>query len=355
MFVVSRYIRGGPIPLRNLSLLNQVTHLSSTRQLRSDGDTTSGQTPPISLGADNTIESNIKTATNRLARTGQKFWKNVSLNASSTTGKIQVELDSKPIKTPAGNNLAVDKNRSLLALLLKAEWDSIPNLKVKPYSLPLTSLVSRCIDLENPKVEDRDLETKSKLKSGAGVGADRGEVCGNLLRYLDTDTLLVFSPRAEYEGALRLAQDRIYLPIIKAIERFLSKYVDNSHAKSKAVIKLKTLDADVQGLASNVQSDLVRQAARNYLDTLSYWDLAVFEKTVLTTKSFICGILLVQNKSRTNEYKDLVYTVDDIVEASTLEVIYQTERWGEVEDTHDVNKRDIKRNVSAAAIVAFEP
>ena len=273
----------------------------------------------------------------------------MSLNVSSKTRKIQVELDSKPIKTPAGNNLAVDKDRGLLALLLKEEWDSIPNLKVKPYSLPLTSLVSRCIDLENPKINGPDPETKSK------VGADRDEICGNLLRYLDTDTLLVFSPRAEYEGALRSAQDRIYLPIIEAIERFLSKYVDSSLAKGEAVIKLKTLDADIHGLASNVQSDRVRQAARNYLDTLSYWDLAVFEKTVLTTKSFICGILLVQNKSRVNEFKDLVYTVDDIVEASTLEVIYQTERWGEVEDTHDVNKRDIKRNVSAAAIVAFEP
>ncbi|CCK69342.1 ATP synthase complex assembly protein ATP12 KNAG_0C02310 [Huiozyma naganishii CBS 8797] len=294
------------------------------------------------LGADNTVENNLQTETNRLDKTGTKFWKDVSLNESIEPGKTHIQLDSKSIRTPMGNSLAVSKSNQFLACLLRKEWANLPDLSVKPYSLPLTSLVSRCIDLEvsNAVNAAPDLVVK--------IGGDRHTINKDLLRYLDTDTLLVFSPRDEFEGALREEQDTLYLPIIKAVEQFLT---DNF---SKKTVHLKILDADVHGIASNMQSADCVESATKYLNSLSPWNLALFEKTVLTTKSFICGILLIENKTNPVHQKNLTYSLDEIERAATLEIIYQTDRWGEVEDTHDVNKHDIKRNLAAVAVAAYK-
>ncbi|QLQ77944.1 hypothetical protein HG537_0A01910 [Torulaspora globosa] len=291
------------------------------------------------LGVDHSIENNVKSETNRLAKTGEKFWEKVSLKCDGS--QYVVQLDSKTILTPLGHPLAVDRDRSLLAMLLQKEWTNLTSLGVKTYSLPLTSLVSRCIDLEIVNRPGGDLESKAK------IGGDRERISQDLLRYLDTDTLLVFCSKSEYEGALRKAQDQVYLPIINSVERFLSSY-------SGSAVKFRVLDADTDGLRGNQQLEATRDAAKKYLDTLSLWDLAVFEKTVLTTKSFICGVLLLQNKSLTDCQEGLKSSMESIAQAATLEIIYQTERWGEVEDTHDVDKRDVRRNIHAAAIVAYK-
>lgn len=46
--------------------------------------------------------------------------------------------------------------------------------------------------------------------------------------------------------------------------------------------------------------------------------------------------------------------MESVAQAATLEIIHQTDRWGEVEDTHDVDKRDVRRNIHAAGIVAYK-
>lgn len=291
------------------------------------------------LGVDTSVENNLKTETNRLSKTGEKFWEKVSLKDNGS--QYLVQLDSKTVQTPLGHPLAVNKERSLLAMLLQKEWTNLASLSIKTHSLPLTSLVSRCIDLEIVNSPGGDLESKAK------IGGDREHISNDLLRYLDTDTLLVFCPKAEYEGALRKAQDEVYLPIISSVEKFLSNY-------SQSPVKFKVLDSDTDGLRGNQQVEETRIAAKKYLDTLSLWDLAVFEKTVLTTKSFICGVLLLQNKGMTESAEGLKSSMESIAQAATLEIIYQTERWGEVEDTHDVDKRDVRRNIHAAGIVAYK-
>ncbi|CCE93564.1 ATP synthase complex assembly protein ATP12 TDEL_0G01970 [Torulaspora delbrueckii] len=291
------------------------------------------------LGVDGSTENNLKTETNRLAKTGEKFWEKVSLKDDGS--QFLVQLDSKTVLTPLGNALAVDKRRSLLAMLLKKEWTNLPSLAIKTHALPLTSLVSRCIDLENVNKPDSDPEMRAK------IGGDREHIANDLLRYLDTDTLLVFCPQAEFEGALRKAQDERYLPIIASVEKFLGQY-------STSPIKLRVLDADVDGLRGNSQTNETRKAAKKFLESLSLWDLAIFEKTVLTTKSFICGVLLLQNKALDKSAEGLTSTMESVAQAATLEIIHQTDRWGEVEDTHDVDKRDVRRNIHAAGIVAYK-
>ncbi|QEU58507.1 Atp12 [Kluyveromyces lactis] len=295
------------------------------------------------LGVDHSTENNLQTETNRLSKTLTKFWEQVSLE--ETPENVTIKLDSKPLRTPLGNPLTLPQSRKLLSVMVLNEWSNLPSLSVKPYVLPLTSLVSRCIDLEKANEDGVDPELVAK------IGGNREKLTEGLLRYLDTDTLLVFSPENEYEGALRKAQDELYLPIISGVEKFLSQI-----NKDKKEVKLQILDADLHGLRGNAQSEETREVAKQYLDSLSVWDLAIFEKTVLTTKSFICGLLLLLNKSATvTNIPELQVSMEDIARAATLETIYQVERWGEVEDTHDVDKRDVRRNIHAAAIVAFGP
>ncbi|CAI4542327.1 ADE_G0027830.mRNA.1.CDS.1 [Saccharomyces cerevisiae] len=295
------------------------------------------------LGTDNTIENNTPTETNRLSKTSQKFWEKVSLNRNVEKGKIALQLDGRTIKTPLGNGIIVDNAKSLLAYLLKLEWSSLSSLSIKTHSLPLTSLVARCIDLQMTNEPGCDPQLVAK------IGGNSDVIKNQLLRYLDTDTLLVFSPMNEFEGRLRNAQNELYIPIIKGMEEFLRNFSSESN------IRLQILDADIHGLRGNQQSDIVKSAAKKYMSSLSPWDLAILEKTVLTTKSFICGVLLLENKKDTaNLIPALKTNMDNIVRAATLETIFQVEKWGEVEDTHDVDKRDIRRKIHTAAIAAFK-
>mgnify|MGYP001492235235 FL=1 len=53
-----------------------------------------------------------------------------------------------------------------------------------------------------------------------------------------------------------------------------------------------------------------------------------------------------------NSLKTNQNTIQDLVRLSNLEIIYQTDRWGEVEDTHDVDQRDIIRKINVCSIAA---
>ncbi|KAG7863030.1 hypothetical protein KL939_000349 [Ogataea angusta] len=274
--------------------------------------------------------------TRKLEQTLTKFWEKVDL--SEKDDGYHILLDGKSIKTPLGFQLTVPKNKHTLAYLLAHEWKHLPSLQIKPYLVPLTSLVSRCIDLEQShKKQDAELLTK--------VG-DKENLKALLLRYLDTDTLLVFSPAKDCDGKLRKAQEETYRPIMKSMEEFFQPYAENGEE-----VKLTYIDSDVHGLVGNKQPEATVKAVRKWLDTLDFWSLASLEKATLTAKSFLSGVAIL----RLNDKQDNIdLTVDDIARAATLETIYQTERWGEVEDTHDVDKVDVQRNLTSASLIVYE-
>lgn len=291
------------------------------------------------------VENNLVTETNKLDRIKKKFWQNINLNTEVDFGFIHIQMDSKTIRTPMGNQLKVKEDQLLLAYLLKNEWNNLETLSSKSYSLPLTSLTSRCIDLETAHKGGVDPDLISKCNG------DRDLIIRDLLKYLDTDTLLLFAPKAELDGSLRKEQDCLYLPIIDGIENLLYTYLPKKSEIKRENFKLRKLDSDIDGLRSNIQPDCIREASTNYIKALSYWNLAVFEKTVMMTKSFICGILLCENAIKTKIIPSLKCNIEKIERLASLETIHQTEKWGKVEDTHDVNKVDLLRNISAAYIL----
>lgn len=273
------------------------------------------------------LENNQQTESNRLSKTLTKFWDQVKL--SKVQDNLEIQLDSKTVRTPLGHTLSIPSDRKILAYLLLHEWASLSTLSIKTHSLPLTSLASRVIDLEHAD-KTQDLESQAKV-------GRREDIVEDLLRYLDTDTLLVFAPKSEYEGKLRIAQEELYRPVISKIENLLGDDV-----------KLTWLDTEV-GLTGNKQDEKVRELARQFLLSLDHWDLVALEKVTLSAKSLICGILVLKAKSQGEE----ILNLEEIAKCATLEIVFQTEKWGEVEDTHDVDYQDIRRGIASAAILSF--
>lgn len=282
-------------------------------------------------------ESNKKTETNRLEKTLSKFWEKVSVK-KNTDNNYSVQLDSKVIKTPLGYDLLVPENRKTLAYLLANEWQTLPSLHIRPYLVPLTSLVSRSIDLHHAQ-QSNDEEIRAKI-------GDLSTVKSLLLRYLDTDTLCVFSPTEDCDGELRKQQEEFYLPFIKEMGEFLGKYSENGKP-----VEITYLDSEKDGLIGNSQPSATREAAATFLNSLDMWDLVALEKATLTAKSFLIGVAIIRNANSEDSFN---VSVDELSRLANLETVLQTARWGEVEDTHDVDKVDVKRNLASASLIAYK-
>ncbi|KAK9367607.1 hypothetical protein V1509DRAFT_625676 [Lipomyces kononenkoae] len=260
----------------------------------------------------------LKTSNTAAGGTGfkrptKRFWEKA--NIQTTEEGHQINLDIRPIRTSSGHSLLVPHNKTALAHLIVQEWATLPSLQIKPHSLPLTSLTARAIDII--KSEDPKVAKESIVKP--------------LLPYIDTDTMLIFAPSEEYNGALRKAQEDIYRPIISWAE----EHVFGGE-------KLSFSDGD-KGLTGNMQPESIKEKAAAWANSLDAWQLTAFERAVLAGKSFLGGIKLITRQISTSE----------LAEAVTLEVLYQMKRWGEVEDSHDVDWADIRRQIASAAVLVI--
>ena len=87
---------------------------------------------------------------------------------------------------------------------------------------------------------------------------------------------------------------------------------------------------------------------------LPAWELAGLERAVLAGKSLCVGARLVVEWSE--EFRDVgrgerTFGIEEAAEACSLEVRWQTSQWGEVEDTHDVEKEDLRRQMGSVILV----
>ncbi|ODV98258.1 hypothetical protein PACTADRAFT_48052 [Pachysolen tannophilus NRRL Y-2460] len=295
--------------------------------------------PPKEKLTQEKIERNVSPETKRLEKNLSKFWEKVGVE--ETDHGFEVQLDNKTIKTPLGNPLVLPKSKKTLAHLIAVEWKHLPNLSARSFSLPLTSTASRAIDLtKSHDLNDPDLIVK--------VGRI-DDIKEDLLRYLDTDTLLVFSPALDCDGDLRPAQEKLYRPIIKSMEDYFAK------STGKDNVRLSYLDSDKDGLVGNVQTEETKEVIRLWMSGLNMWQMVALEKATLIAKSFLAGAAIIRaNEKALAEEEEGILTIEEIAQAATLETIYQTKRWGEVEDTHDVDKVDVRRNLASASLIAYE-
>ncbi|KAJ7582851.1 ATP12-domain-containing protein [Mycena floridula] len=243
------------------------------------------------------IDGPAITATNRAEVTLKRFWK--TADVESLDGNLVVTLDKRPLKTPSGNLLVLPQNKRVVATLIAAEWQNQKTV-LKHHALPMTSLVTRAID----SLAEENTRT---------------ELVTSLLEYLSTDTICFYHHKPERLVEL---QTEHWDP--------LHQWVQQTYGVE--MIKFTSV-------LSNLQPVETRRKLGEVLAGFDRWELAAFERATHITKSFIIALALVTKH----------ITVEQASEAARVEVLSQIDRWGEVEDTHDVDFFDTRRELGSAA------
>ncbi|KAG9226434.1 hypothetical protein CCMSSC00406_0003313 [Pleurotus cornucopiae] len=235
--------------------------------------------------------------TNRAEATLKRFWKTVGIDTHGDS--LAVTLDKRALKTPSGNKMLLPQNKRLVATLIAGEWDSQETM-LKPHALPMTSIASRALDAMS------DEKTRHDVRDA-------------LLNYLDTDTICFHQ---EEPPLLAELQSTHWVPLLE-------------WARS-------TFDVEIQTSESILLSEQPEETKRKLgavLDTFDPWEMAAMERATYTTKSFLIALALVKKQ----------LSIEQAAKAAQIEVDSQIQRWGEVEDSHDVDFHDVRRQLGSAA------
>lgn len=216
------------------------------------------------------------------------------------------------------------------------EWDVLTSARqsTKQHLIPLTSLVCRALDLARDDA------------SGA-----RRDVTASVLRYLDTDSLLCWAPpagpydlRNDAGECLRDVQQRAAAETLS----FLSTHV------WAGVVVRPVLDG--HAIVPRRQPEGVREAVQAWVEGLDAWEIAGLERAVLAGKSLVAAARVVAEWSegpsgRRHVGAEGKFGIQEAAKAVSLEVDWQTTQWGEVEDTHDVQKEDLRRQLGSVVLL----
>ncbi|EJT49867.1 hypothetical protein A1Q1_01019 [Trichosporon asahii var. asahii CBS 2479] len=149
--------------------------------------------------------------------------------------------------------------------------------------------------------------------------------------------LLAMMIAAEWEN-----QDQVLkqyaLPLTSLASRALDGMKDPKIKEGVIDALLAYLDTDTICVAEQTPETIAK--FRNILEDMDPFQLAAMERAVYATKSFVIGLALVEGR----------ITAHEAALASHVEVASQIERWGEVEDSHDVDYQDIRRALGSAAV-----
>ncbi|KAL4869640.1 hypothetical protein BDV12DRAFT_167343 [Aspergillus spectabilis] len=270
----------------------------------------------------------------------KRFWKNVDVQKHQD--EYQVLLDKRPVRTPSKSVLSVPFTKPYLAHAIALEWDVMNTAQqaLKNHLIPLTSLTARATDIAQ--------------EDAAGETTARDQIVKFAMRYLDTDTLLCWEPEKD-EHALEVDENgqkretlrEAQVRVAKEIIAFLSTKV------WPGIDIVPVLDTDSIFPASQPQAtkDIIRQ----WIQGLEAHDLAALERGILASKSLLVAVRLVtewsENFRHLQRPRQTKFGIEEAAEASSLEVTWQTDMWGEVEDTHDVNKEDLKRQLGSVIVL----
>ncbi|PPJ52845.1 hypothetical protein CBER1_11723 [Cercospora berteroae] len=268
----------------------------------------------------------------------KRFWKNVSVQETAD-GRLQIMLDARPVRTATKDILTLPKSKRALAAAIALEWDQLVSAQqaLKQHYIPLTSLTSRAIDVETA--------------DSAGNKQIRDNIVKMAMRYFATDTLLCWAPENNRHDPmnqssrnLRARQKAIAEPIIAFLTTHIFPGVE--------IVPVLSEDS----IMPISQPEMTTQVVRGWVSGLTAFDLAALERAILATKSLTIAVRLLVEWS--TEWKHVQeapekgkFGIEHAEEASSLEVLHQTEQWGEVEDTHDVDKEDLRRQLGSAILL----
>ncbi|QDS77722.1 hypothetical protein FKW77_004280 [Venturia effusa] len=272
----------------------------------------------------------------------KRFWKQVTVKDSPDGW--QILLDTRPVRTSNKRVLNIPHNKHHLATAIALEWDLLVSAQqaLKHYYIPLTSLVSRAID-----IREADESGKTKI---------REDLVNMLMRYLSTDTLLCWAPE-------RNIHDPVAVNFEREGESLRSKQISTattiiSHLTTRVWpgVEINPI-LDDESIVPAAQPQMTQEVIRSWIYEMPAFELAGLERGVLATKSLLVAARLLIEWSQ--EYAPLrkgsegqeKFGIQHAAEAASLEVNWQTDMWGEVEDTHDVEKEDLRRQLGSVILL----
>ncbi|KAK5938270.1 ATP synthase mitochondrial F1 complex assembly factor 2 [Knufia obscura] len=278
---------------------------------------------------------------NKTSPLRKRFWKDV--HVKEVENGYQILLDTRPVRTPTKQVLVVPKSKAHLAHAIAIEWDFLTSAQqaLKSHRIPMTSIVARALD-----IVDADAQGDTKI---------RQEILKAMMRYMSTDTLLCWAPNAS-ESVLDMKQEGENTgPSLRDLQKEMAQTVIsylNTTVWPGVEIR-PVLDGD--SIMPGKQSDVTNSIIQGWISGLPAFELAALERAVLASKSLLVGTRLLIEWSE--EFRDLQrstekrFGIEEAAFASTIEVRWQTGMWGEVEDTHDVENEDIRRQLGSAILV----
>jgi chaperone required for assembly of F1-ATPase len=273
----------------------------------------------------------------------QRFWKDVTVK--QTDDGLQVFLDSRPVRTPTKEILTVPLSKHQLATAIALEWDLLLSAQqaLKTHYIPMTSLAARALDIETA--------------DAAGHDDVRGDIMKLLMQYLDTDTLLCWAPEKVMNDSLRNGKTlrQLQMETAAPIIAYLTTHIWPG-------VEIKPI-LEPDSIMPVAQPEMTQQVIRAWLSDLPAFELAGLERAVLASKSLLVSVRLIHEWGEAFAQSPRAPTaaagtdngarfgIEQAAEASSLEVRWQTGQWGEVEDTHDVEKEDLRRQLGSAIIL----
>ena len=235
-----------------------------------------------------------------------------------------------------------------LATALALEWDVLRSVAdaTRSHLIPLTSLTCRALDT-----------VESEAQNDTSI---REYIIKTVMRYLETDTLLCWAPEVDPRDPsahLNSAGQSLRHTQREAAEAVVAYLTANVWPGIGFVPVL-----DGQSIFPNRQREDTLAVVRGWLAGMTAWELVGLERAVLATKSLLLGARLlaewsegpvgVRGRGREAEGEaGKVFGVEEAARLASLEVSWQTGRWGEVEDTHDVDREDLRRQLGSVVLL----
>ncbi|KAE9990776.1 hypothetical protein Vi05172_g12697 [Venturia inaequalis] len=272
----------------------------------------------------------------------KRFWKQVIVKDSPDGW--QIYLDSRPVRTSNKRVLTIPRNKHHLATAIALEWDLLVSAQqaLKHYYIPLTSLVSRATD-----IQEADESGNTKI---------RDDLVKMLMRYLSTDTLLCWAPERNIHDPVALNFDREGESLRTKQIRTAKSIISHLTTHVWPGVEINPI-LDDESIVPAAQPQMTQEVIRSWIYQMPAFELAGLERGVLASKSLLVAARLLIEWSQ--EYAPLSkggdgqekFGIQHAAEAASLEVNWQTDMWGEVEDTHDVEKEDLRRQLGSVILL----
>jgi ATP synthase F1 complex assembly factor 2 len=263
--------------------------------------------------------------------------------------ELQIHLDTRPLRRPTKEILTIPKHKPHLASAIALEWDLLISAQqaLKHHLIPLTSLVSRALDIHD---EDNNPSLSGK------AGEIRTNITNTVMRYLDTDSLLCWAEEPSPDPPGYEIHESRKLESLRSIQkRTAGEIIGFLTQRVWPGVKIVPV-LEEGSIMPRIQPQMTRDVIRGWIGGLPAFELAGLERGVLAGKGLLGAVRLLvewspELRHLRGEDGETTFGVEEAAQAASLEVDWQTRMWGAVEDTHDVEREDVRRQLGSVVLL----